>query len=63
MSDYQTRKWESWQHNHSLVMLASLFIMKQKIDPQQQVPLISFRDMRILIILQVFGFDLKQEQK
>jgi len=36
-------------------MLASLFIMKQQIDNQPKVPLLSFRDARILIILQVFG--------
>jgi len=55
MSDYQTRKWKSWQHHHSLIMLASLFIMKQQIDNQSEVPLLSFRDARILVILQVFG--------
>jgi len=55
MSDYQTRKWKSWQHHHSLIMLASLFIMKQQIDNQSEIPLLSFRDARILVILQVFG--------
>lgn len=55
MSDYQIRKWKSWHHHHSLVMLASLFIMKQEIDNHPQIPLLSFRDARILVILQVFG--------
>lgn len=55
MSDYQTRKWKSWHHHHSLIMLASLFIMRQQIDNQSEVPLLSFRDARILVILQVFG--------
>jgi len=55
MSDYQTRKWKSWHHHHSLVMLASLLIMKQQIDNQSEVPLLSFRDARILVILQMFG--------
>ncbi len=55
MSDYQTRKWKSWQHHHSLVMLASLFIMRQQIDFESEVPLLSFRDARILVVLQVFG--------
>lgn len=57
MSDYQVRKWKSWQHHHSLVMLASLFLMKQQIDNKTDVPLISFRDARILVVLQVFGTD------
>lgn len=55
MSDYQTRKWNSWQHHNSLVMLASLFIMKQKIDNKLVAPILSFRDARILVILSVFG--------
>lgn len=55
MSDFQTRKWKAWHHHHSLMLLASLFIMKQQIDNQEEVPLLSFRDARILIILHVFG--------
>ena len=55
MSDYQVRKWKGWHNHMSLVMLASLFIMKQKIENHQQVPLLSFRDTRILVILQIFG--------
>jgi SRSO17 transposase len=55
MSDYQIRGWKSWHHHHCLVLLASVFLMKQQIDNQMQVPLMSFRDARILIILQVFG--------
>lgn len=55
MSDYQVRKWKGWHNHHSLVMLASLFIMKQQIDNYSEVPLLSFRDARILVILQVFG--------
>ena len=55
MSDYQTRKWKSWHHHHSLIMLASVFIMKQQIENHSEIPLLSFRDARILIILQIFG--------
>ncbi len=55
MSDYQVRKWKSWHHHHSLVILASLFLIKQQINIHPQVPLLSFRDARILIILSTFG--------
>lgn len=55
VSDYQTRKWKSWHHHHSLILLASFLIMKQQIDNQDKVPLLSFRDARILVVLQVFG--------
>lgn len=63
MSDYQTRGWKSWHHHHSLVMLASLFIMKQQMDNHSDVPLLSFRDARILVILQVFGTPKDVEQR
>jgi SRSO17 transposase len=55
MSDYQVRGWKSWHHHHSLVLLASLFLMKQQMDNHPEIPLLSFRDARILVILQVFG--------
>jgi len=55
MSDYQTRKWKSWHHHHSLILLASFFIIKQQIDFQSEIPLLSFRDARILVILTIFG--------
>ncbi len=63
MSDYQTRGWKSWHHHHALVMLASFFIMKQQIDNHSDVPLLSFRDARILVILQVFGTPKDVEQR
>jgi len=55
MSDYQTQGWKSWHHHHALIMLASLFIMKQQMYNHSDVPLLSFRDTRILVVLQVFG--------
>lgn len=61
--DYQAREWKSWHHHHSLVMLALLFVMKQKMENQEQIPLLSFRDTRILIIMQVFGIDIKKEKR
>jgi len=55
MSDYQVRKWKSWHNHHAMIMMASLFIMKQKMENKVQMPLLSFRDARILVILQLFG--------
>ena len=55
MSDYQIRKWISWHHHQSLVMLASVFLLKEKIDMQEEYPLMSVRDARILIIFTMFG--------
>jgi SRSO17 transposase len=55
LSDYQVRKWLSWQHHHSLVMMACLFIMKLKLENRTEFPLLSVRDARILIIVKIFG--------
>ena len=44
-------------------MLASLFIMKQQMDNHSQVPLLSFRDARILVILQIYGTEKEVRQR
>ncbi len=63
MSDYQIRKWKGWHNHHALVMLASLFIMKQQMENHSQVPLLSFRDARILVILQIYGTEKEVRQR
>ncbi|MCH2085523.1 MAG: IS701 family transposase [Saprospiraceae bacterium] len=62
MSDYQVRKWNGWHHHHALVLMASLYLLIQKIDLQEDAPLISVRDARILMIVRLFGTD-KDMQK
>ncbi len=54
MSDYQIRKWTAWHHHQSLVMLASIFLLKDKIDNEEEYPLMSLRDARILVIVHMF---------
>ena len=63
MSDYQIRKWISWHHHQSLVMLASVFLLKEKIDRQEEYPLMSVRDARILIIFSMFGTEEQYEKR
>jgi SRSO17 transposase len=55
LSDYQVRKWRSWQHHHVLVMMACLYLMKTKIENEDDYPLLSVRDARILIVVALFG--------
>ncbi len=55
MSDYQIRKWIGWHHHQSLVMLASLFLLMEKIGNEKEYPLMSTRDARILTIVKIFG--------
>lgn len=66
MSDYQIRKWAGWHHHQSLVMLASIFLLKEKIENEKEFPLMSVRDARIFAIIQFFGtqeqYDKRLEQ-
>ncbi len=55
MSDYQIRKWNGWHHHHALVLMAGLFLLKQKIEGEQEAPLTNVRDARILVIVSLFG--------
>lgn len=50
MSDYQVRKWTAWHHHMALVMLALAFLVKERILYKQELPLLSARDIRLMII-------------
>ncbi len=47
LSDYQVRKWIGWHHHHSLVFMATLFMMTERIGNGMNCPLMSVRDLRI----------------
>jgi len=55
MSDYQVRKWNGWHHHHALVFMAGMYLLLQRIDTQKDIPLMSVRDARILMIVSLFG--------
>jgi SRSO17 transposase len=63
LSDYQVRKWRSWQHHHILVMLACSFLMKCRIENRDEHPLLSVRDARILTIVAIFGTEEQYQKK
>ena len=50
MSDYQVRKWTAWHHHMALVMLSLSFLVKERIQKKGSYPLLSARDIRLLII-------------
>jgi SRSO17 transposase len=50
MSGYQVTGWMAWQHHMALVMMAGFYILKIKLENQQQMPLLSVRDARLLVI-------------
>ena len=45
LADYQVRRWDAWHHHMALVMLGTLFLVKQKITGRQQWPMLSFSDL------------------
>lgn len=50
MSGYQVTGWLAWQHHMALVMMAGLYILNIKIEQQDEMPLMSVRDARLLVI-------------
>jgi len=63
MSDYQVRKYTAWYHHQALVMLALLYVIKQRIAHQEKIPLLSVRDVRLQIIamLKKGGVNMEKE--
>ncbi|HZJ79796.1 MAG TPA: hypothetical protein VFC69_04380 [Dysgonamonadaceae bacterium] len=55
MSGYQVTGWLAWQHHMVLVMMASLYILTLKLENQNEMPLLSVRDARLLVIAIAFG--------
>lgn len=55
MSGYQVTGWLAWQHHMALVMMASLYILTLKIENQDETPLLSVRDARLLAIAIAFA--------
>ncbi|MBW8334823.1 MAG: hypothetical protein K0M40_22590 [Prolixibacteraceae bacterium] len=54
MSGYQVTGWLAWQHHMALVMMASLYILTLKLENQEEMPLLSVRDARLLVIAKAF---------
>lgn len=45
MADYQVRRWDAWHHHMALVMLATLFLVKQKLAHRETWPMLSLNDL------------------
>lgn len=45
LADYQMRRWDAWHHHMALVMLGTLFLIKQKLQGREQWPMLSFNDL------------------
>jgi SRSO17 transposase len=49
MAEYQVRTWRAWHHHITLTMLALLFMLQQKRDHQEEIPLLSCADIRFIL--------------
>jgi SRSO17 transposase len=49
LGDYQVRGWRGWHHHMALVMMAMLFMLEEKMLHQEDSPLLSYSDIRILL--------------
>ena len=49
LDHYQARGWKSWHHHMALVMMAMLFMLKQRIGRQNELPLLSCSDIETLL--------------
>jgi len=55
LSGYQVQKWNGWQHHQSLTMMACLYMLTLKIARKPEYELMSLRDIRIMIVAQLFA--------
>jgi SRSO17 transposase len=44
MGEYQARGWPAWHHHMTMVMLAMLFMLEQRLLHQENIPLLSCQD-------------------
>jgi len=49
LDHYQARGWKAWHHHMALVMMAMLFMLKERTEHQQDYPLLSCADIETLL--------------
>ena len=54
MDQFQTSKWLAWHHQVALNFLVSSFILKEKIFCFEDLPLLSARDLKEMLVFQLY---------
>lgn len=49
MAEYQVRTWMAWHHHMALTMLALLFMLNMKIENEDDIPLLSCSDIKLIL--------------
>ena len=54
IDQFQTRKWNAWIHQTALNFMVSSFILKEKLRNNEDLPLLSAKDIKELITFQLY---------
>jgi SRSO17 transposase len=54
LDQFQTRKWLAWQHQIALNFLVSSFILKEKLELFEEMPLLSARDVKEMVLRELY---------
>nr|WP_027471366.1 hypothetical protein [Saccharicrinis fermentans] len=54
MDQFQTRKWLSWHHQVALNLMVGSFMLKEKLLNQDEVPLLSARDIMDFMVYKFY---------
>jgi hypothetical protein len=49
MDEYQARSWQAWYHHVALVMMALLFLLRERQLQKEALPLLSAGDIKVLL--------------
>lgn len=49
LDEYQARSWQAWHHHVALVMMALLFLLRERQLQKETLPLLSARDVKLLL--------------
>jgi len=49
MAQYQVRKWQGWHHHMALVMIAMLFMFEERVQNNEELPLLTCQDIVTVI--------------
>jgi SRSO17 transposase len=62
LDHYQTRKWRSWHHHMTLVIMAMLFMLETKMNTEENLPLLSCFDITQMLSYYLPRRDVTEEE-
>ena len=62
MADYQLRKWRGWHHHMSLVLVAHLFLLRERLYNAEAYPMLSCQDIVTMLAFYLPKRDVTEEE-